>query len=229
MQIGVGLTYWPWTALAEQVQLARLADKLGFSSVWVSETWGQDGVGMLGYVAAVTKRIALGAAVIQMPARQATAVGMATATTNELSRGRVLLGLGLSGPQVSERRYGVPFTTPLRRTREYNERSRATRSSALSIGCCATARLRPTTGSIFPSTRGNDTASVQRSLQWSAESAVISKSSLNALTQRLLEAVIEKPMRRWAPTPRKPRRSWPRPRGSRCESSPSRTASGSSR
>jgi Luciferase-like monooxygenase len=79
MQIGVGLTYWPWTALDEQVELARLADDVGFSSVWVSETWGQDAVGMLAYVAAVTKRIALGAAVVQIPAGKPTAVGMAAA------------------------------------------------------------------------------------------------------------------------------------------------------
>jgi acyl-CoA synthetase (AMP-forming)/AMP-acid ligase II len=121
MQIGVGLSYWPWTALDEQVDLARLADDLGFSSVWVAETWGQDAVGMLGYIAAATTRIALGAAVIQMPARQPTAVAMAAATINELSRGRVRLGLGLSGPQVSEGWYGVPFTAPLGRTREYVE------------------------------------------------------------------------------------------------------------
>jgi F420-dependent oxidoreductase-like protein len=125
MQIGVGLTYWPWTPLNEQVELACLADDLGFSSVWVSETWGQDAVGVLGYVAAMTTRIALGAAVVQVPARQPTAVGMAAATINELSRGRLRLGLGLSGPQVSEGWYGVPFTAPLGRTREYVEVVRA--------------------------------------------------------------------------------------------------------
>jgi F420-dependent oxidoreductase-like protein len=125
MRIGVGLTYWPWMALDDQVELARLADDLGFSSVWMSETWGQDAVAMLAYVAAVTKRIALGAAVIQMPARQPTAVGMAAATINELSRGRLRLGLGLSGPQVSEGWYGVPFTAPLGRTRWYIEVVRA--------------------------------------------------------------------------------------------------------
>jgi F420-dependent oxidoreductase-like protein len=121
MQVGVGLTYWPWATLGEQVELARLADNLGFSSLWVSETWGQDAVGMLGYIAAVTKRIALGAAVVQIPARQPTAVAMAAATVNELSRGRLRLGLGLSGPQVSEGWYGVAFTAPLGRTREYVE------------------------------------------------------------------------------------------------------------
>jgi F420-dependent oxidoreductase-like protein len=125
MRIGVGLTYWPWMALDDQVELARLADDLGFSSVWMSEAWGQDAVAMLAYVAAVTKRIALGAAVIQMPARQPTAVGMAAATINELSRGRLRLGLGLSGPQVSEGWYGVPFAAPLGRTREYIEVVRA--------------------------------------------------------------------------------------------------------
>lgn len=125
MQIGVGLTYWPWMAFDEQVDLARLADDLGFSSVWVAETWGQEAVGMLGYIAAATTRIALGAAVVQMPARQPTAVAMAAATIHELSRGRMRLGLGLSGPQVSEGWYGVPFAAPLGRTREYVEVVRA--------------------------------------------------------------------------------------------------------
>jgi alkanesulfonate monooxygenase SsuD/methylene tetrahydromethanopterin reductase-like flavin-dependent oxidoreductase (luciferase family) len=70
VQIGVGLTYWPLMALDEQVELACLADGLGFSSVWVSESWGQDAVGMLGYIAALTKRITLGPAIFQIPARQ---------------------------------------------------------------------------------------------------------------------------------------------------------------
>jgi len=125
MQIGVGLTYWPWTGLDEQVDLARVADDLGFSSVWVAETWGHDAVGMLGYIAAATTRITLGAAMVQMPARQPTAVGMAAATINELSRGRMRLGFGLSGPQVSEGWYEVPFTAPLGRTREYVDVVRA--------------------------------------------------------------------------------------------------------
>ena len=103
MQIGVGLTHRPWTTLGEQVELARLADAPGFSSVWVSETWGQDAVGMLGYIAAVTKRIALGAAVVQIPARQPTAMGMAAATMNELSGCRLQLGLGLE-PRLWQQR-----------------------------------------------------------------------------------------------------------------------------
>src|SRR6266568_4709370 len=117
MRIGIGLAYWPWIELDEQLELAWLADVLGFASVWVAETWGQDAVGMLGHLAAITDRIDLGSALIQIPARQPTAVAMAAATLDHLSRGRLRLGLGLSGPQVSEGWYGVPFTAPLVRTR----------------------------------------------------------------------------------------------------------------
>ena len=121
MRIGIGLAYWPWIGLDEQIELARLADRLGLASVWVAETWGQDAVGILGHLAAVTDRIELGSAVVQIPARRPTAVAMAAATLDHLSRGRLRLGLGLSGPQVSEGWYGVPFTAPLARTREYVE------------------------------------------------------------------------------------------------------------
>jgi alkanesulfonate monooxygenase SsuD/methylene tetrahydromethanopterin reductase-like flavin-dependent oxidoreductase (luciferase family) len=125
MRIGVGLPYYPWATLGEQVDLAATADRLGFDSVWVSETWGQDVVAVLGLIAGRTERIRLGSALMQMPARQPTAAAMAAVTLNTLSGGRFALGLGLSGPQVSEGWYGVPFTAPLGRTGEYVDVVRA--------------------------------------------------------------------------------------------------------
>ena len=121
MRIGLFLAYWPWFTLDEQVELAVLADNLGLDSVWVSEAWGQDAVSVLGLIAGKTERVAIGSGLIQIPARQPTATAMAAATLDQISGGRFRLGLGVSGPQVSEGWYGVPFARPLRRTREYVE------------------------------------------------------------------------------------------------------------
>jgi F420-dependent oxidoreductase-like protein len=119
MRAGVFLAYWPWFAPAEQVELAVLADNLGLDSAWVAEAWGQDAVSVLGLLAGKTQRIGLGSGLLQIPARRATATAMAAATLDVLSEGRFRLGLGLSGPQVSEGWYGVPFTNNLERTRDY--------------------------------------------------------------------------------------------------------------
>jgi F420-dependent oxidoreductase-like protein len=119
MRAGLFLAYWPWFSPEEQVALAVLADELELDSVWISEAWGQDAVSVLGALTARTERVALGSGLMQIPARKPTATAMAAATLDVLSGGRFRLGLGLSGPQVSEGWYGVPFTRPLGRTREY--------------------------------------------------------------------------------------------------------------
>lgn len=120
MRAGLFLAYWPWFSPEEQTDLAVLADELGLDSVWISEAWGQDAVSVLGYLAARTERVALGSGLMQVPARKATATAMAAATLDVLTGGdRFRLGLGLSGPQVSEGWYGVPFGRGLGRTREY--------------------------------------------------------------------------------------------------------------
>src|SRR4051812_47981803 len=121
MRAGIFLAYWPWFSPAEQVELAVLADGLGLDSVWISEAWGQDAVSVLGLLAGRTERIALGSGLFQIPARQPAATAMAAATLDVISGGRFRLGLGVSGPQVSEGWYGVPFARPVSRTREYVE------------------------------------------------------------------------------------------------------------
>src|SRR3954449_8632296 len=119
MRAGLFLAYWPWFSPQEQVDLAELADELGMDSVWISEAWGQDAVSVLGLLSGKTERVALGSGLMQTPARKPTATAMAAATLDVLSEGRFRLGLGLSGPQVSEGWYGVPFVRNLGRTREY--------------------------------------------------------------------------------------------------------------
>lgn len=119
LQLSVG--YWPWFSFEEQVSLAQEADAAGLDAVWVAEAWGQDVVSILAIIADRTERIAIGSGLMQIPARRPTAAAMAAATLDIVSGGRFKLGLGVSGPQVSEGWYGVPFTRPLGRTREYVE------------------------------------------------------------------------------------------------------------
>ncbi len=119
MRVGLFLAYWPWFSPEEQVSLSVMADELGLDSVWISEAWGQDAVSVLGLLAGRTERVGLGSGVMQIPARKPTATAMAAATLDVLSEGRFRLGLGLSGPQVSEGWYGEPFVRNLARVREY--------------------------------------------------------------------------------------------------------------
>jgi F420-dependent oxidoreductase-like protein len=103
------------------VVLAQEAERLGYSVAWVAEAYGSDAATVLSYVAAKTERIDVGAAVFQIPARTPAMTAMTAATLDLLSGGRFRLGLGLSGPQVSEGWHGVRFAKPLARTREYVE------------------------------------------------------------------------------------------------------------
>src|SRR5437762_3565665 len=102
MRVGIGTGYWPWFTFEQQLEMAVLADELGLDSVWVCEAWGQDAVSMLGLLAGRTDHVGLGTAIMQIPAREATAAAMAAASVDVMSGGRVTIGLGPSGPQVSE-------------------------------------------------------------------------------------------------------------------------------
>jgi F420-dependent oxidoreductase-like protein len=107
------------------VEFGVEADRLGFHSVWTSEAWGADAVTVASWIAARTEQIGIGTAIMQIPARTPAATAMTVATLDHLSGGRVLLGLGTSGPQVVEGWHGVPWGKPLGRTREYVEIVRA--------------------------------------------------------------------------------------------------------
>jgi F420-dependent oxidoreductase-like protein len=105
--------------------LAQEADRLGYHSVWSAEAYGSDAVTPLVWVAARTERIRVGTAIMQIPARTPTLTATTAMTLDQLSGGRFLLGLGVSGPQVVEGWHGQPFGKPLERTREYVEIVRA--------------------------------------------------------------------------------------------------------
>ncbi|MFC4851911.1 LLM class F420-dependent oxidoreductase [Actinophytocola glycyrrhizae] len=119
MRLGLNMGYWGAGNDANNLELAKEADRLGFSVAWVAEAYGSDAPTVLSWVAAQTERIDVGSAILQIPARQPTMTAMTAATLDSLSGGRFRLGLGVSGPQVSEGWYGVKFDKPLARTREY--------------------------------------------------------------------------------------------------------------
>ncbi|MEV6589464.1 LLM class F420-dependent oxidoreductase [Streptomyces acidicola] len=120
MRLGLALGYWGRGPSPDHVPLAQEAERLGYDSVWTAESWGSDVFTPLTWIAARTSRIGLGTAVAQMAARSPTTTAMHALTLDHLSGGRMLLGLGLSGPQVVEGWYGRPFpSSPLTATREY--------------------------------------------------------------------------------------------------------------
>ncbi|MEC4017782.1 LLM class F420-dependent oxidoreductase [Streptomyces sp. H27-D2] len=120
MRLGLALGYWGRGPDPGHVELAQEAERLGYDSVWTAEAWGSDAFTTLTWIAAHTSRIRLGTAVAQMAARTPTATAMHALTLDHLSGGRMMLGLGLSGPQVVEGWYGRPFPkSPLTATREY--------------------------------------------------------------------------------------------------------------
>ena len=119
MRLGVNLGYWGAGNDAENLDLAREADTLGYAVAWAAEAYGSDAATVLSWIAAQTTQIDVGSAIFQIPARTPAMTAMTAATLDNLSGGRFRLGLGVSGPQVSEGWHGVRFDKPLARTREY--------------------------------------------------------------------------------------------------------------
>ncbi|KRE62789.1 LLM class F420-dependent oxidoreductase [Nostocoides sp. Soil756] len=119
MRLGLAGGYAGMGMGEDLLDLVQEADRLGYASVWVAEAYGSDTVTVLSWLAAQTQNIGLGAGVMQIPARTPAMTAMTAATLDTLSKGRFLLGLGVSGPQVSEGWHGVRFAQPLARTREY--------------------------------------------------------------------------------------------------------------
>ncbi len=119
LRLGVQFGYWGAGPHADFVAVAQEAEKLGFDSAWTAEAWGSDCFTPLTWIAAHTGRIRLGTSICQIAARTPTATAMHALTLDHLSNGRMILGLGVSGPQVVEGWYGQPFAKPVSRTREY--------------------------------------------------------------------------------------------------------------
>jgi F420-dependent oxidoreductase-like protein len=120
MRLGLNIGY-SGSSIGDVLPLIEHADKVGIDSVWAAEAYGSDAATVLAYVAAKTQNVKVGSAIFQMPARTPANTAMTAMTLDALSDKRMLLGLGLSGPQVVEGWHGVPYGKPLTRTREYVE------------------------------------------------------------------------------------------------------------
>jgi len=120
-RLGYQTGYWGSGPPAGVLDAVKEADKLGFHSVWTAEAYGSDAITPLAWWGAHTTQIKLGTGIMQMSARTPSAAAMTAMTLDHLSGGRMILGLGASGPQVVEGWYGQPYPKPLARTREYVE------------------------------------------------------------------------------------------------------------
>jgi coenzyme F420-dependent oxidoreductase len=119
--IGLVIPYWNDITKDEIIDFAQLAEGLGYDSIWVPEMWGRDAFSILAVIALNTKRIKLGTGIVSVFSRTPAIIAQTIGTLDEISEGRVILGLGTSGPVVIENWHGLKFDQPLRRTREYVE------------------------------------------------------------------------------------------------------------
>jgi F420-dependent oxidoreductase-like protein len=119
LKLGLNVGYWAGGPPPGAAELVIEAERLGFDSIWTAEAYGSDALMPLAWWGASTSKIRLGTAIAQISARTPAATAMAALTLDHLSNGRLILGLGVSGPQVVEGWYGQPFAKPLARMREY--------------------------------------------------------------------------------------------------------------
>jgi F420-dependent oxidoreductase-like protein len=120
VELGVHIGYWGLGLTREdQKEIAQEAERLGYDSIWTAEAYGSDAATILGWLAGITTKIKLGSAIFQMPGRSPAMTAMTAATIDNLSDGRMLLGIGSSGPQVAEGWHGQRFGKQIQRTREY--------------------------------------------------------------------------------------------------------------
>jgi len=118
MKLGLQLGYWGAQPPANAGELVAAAEDAGFDAVFTAEAWGSDAFTPLAWWGRETSRVRLGTSIVQMSGRAPTSIAMHALTLDHLSGGRVILGMGVSGPQVVEGWYGQPFSKPLARTRE---------------------------------------------------------------------------------------------------------------
>ena len=119
LRLGLNVGYWAGGPPPGAAEAVAEAERLGFDSLWTAEAYGSDALMPLAWWGAATERLKLGTAIVQISARTPAATAMAAMTLDYLSGGRLILGLGVSGPQVVEGWYGQSFEKPLARMREY--------------------------------------------------------------------------------------------------------------
>jgi len=120
MKLGVHIGYWGLgLSSQDQLEIVQEAERFGYDSVWAAEAYGSDAATVLAWLAGQTSKIRLGSGIFQMPGRSAAMTAMTAATIDQLSSGRMIIGIGSSGPQVAEGWHGQHFARQLQRTREY--------------------------------------------------------------------------------------------------------------
>jgi F420-dependent oxidoreductase-like protein len=119
VSLGMQLGYWGAHPPQNLILTAQEAEAMGYEAIFTAESWGSDVFTPLAWIGAHTKKIKLGTGIAQLSARTPASTAMHALTLDHLSEGRVILGLGVSGPQVVEGWYGQPFAKPVSRTREY--------------------------------------------------------------------------------------------------------------
>jgi F420-dependent oxidoreductase-like protein len=120
MKLGLHAGYWGLGVSGDdQLRLAQEADSLGYDSIWAAEAYGSDAATVMAWLATNTSQAKIASGIFQMPARTPAMTAMTAATLDNISGGRMVLGLGMSGPQVVEGWHGQPFDHQLQRTREY--------------------------------------------------------------------------------------------------------------
>src|SRR3954465_11815793 len=120
MRLGLHVGYWGLGLTAEQqIEVVKEAESAGYDSVWAAEAYGSDTATVLAWLASQTEKIRIGPAVFQIPGPSPAMTAMTAATLDNISDGRMILGIGTSGPQVAEGWHGQRFAKPLERTREY--------------------------------------------------------------------------------------------------------------
>lgn len=116
--IAIGSAYSSGTDWDNLVDYAIAADRMGVDQAWSAEAWGMDAIVPLAYLAARTERIQLGTGIMQISSRVPSMIAMTAQSMDTVSKGRFILGLGVSGPQVVEGLHGASFAQPLGRLRE---------------------------------------------------------------------------------------------------------------
>ncbi len=120
LKLGLHVGYWGLGVSGEdQLRIAKEADAAGYDSIWAAEAYGSDAATVMAWLATQTERAKIASGIFQMPARTPAMTAMTAATLDNISGGRMVLGLGMSGPQVVEGWHGQPFDHQLARTREY--------------------------------------------------------------------------------------------------------------
>ena len=118
VSIGIGSAYYNGEDWDQLVDYTVAADKMGVAQAWSAEAWGMDAIVPLAYLAAKTEHIHLGTGILQISSRVPSMIAMTAQSLDTVSKGRFILGLGVSGPQVVEGLHGAAFAKPLSRLRE---------------------------------------------------------------------------------------------------------------